>query len=63
MNAGWTRRAGSDAFPLLPALVFTIILTQIPFVATIIISFMNWEAKYPTEIAFGTLDNYVAGLH
>jgi sorbitol/mannitol transport system permease protein len=51
---GWVRR-----FPLLPALVFTIILTQIPFVATIIISFMNWEAQNPNEIAFGTLNNYV----
>jgi sorbitol/mannitol transport system permease protein len=50
---GWIRR-----FPLLPALVFTIILTQIPFVATIIISFMNWEANYPNEIFFGTLNNY-----
>ena len=50
---GWIRRV-----PLLPALVFTIILTQIPFVATIIISFMNWEANYPNEIAFGTLNNY-----
>src|SRR5215207_10953554 len=53
-KGGWVRR-----FPLLPALVFTIILTQIPFVATIIISFMSWEAQNPTEIAFGTLDNYV----
>src|SRR5215207_3971073 len=53
-KGGWIRR-----FPLLPALVFTIILTQIPFVATIIISFMSWEAQNPTEIAFGTLDNYV----
>jgi polyol transport system permease protein len=51
---GWSRR-----FPLLPALVFIIILTQIPFVATLIISFMNWNANYPTEIAFGTLNNYV----
>jgi sorbitol/mannitol transport system permease protein len=51
---GWVRR-----FPLLPALVFTIILTQIPFLATLIISFMNWEANYPNEIAFGTLSNYV----
>ena len=34
---GWVRR-----FPLLPALDFTIILTQIPFLATLIISFMNW---------------------
>jgi sorbitol/mannitol transport system permease protein len=50
---GWVRR-----FPLLPALVFTIILTQIPFIATIIISFMNWQANYPNEIFFGTLKNY-----
>jgi len=51
---GWTRR-----FPLLPALVFIIILTQIPFIATLIISFMNWQANYPNEIFFGTLNNYV----
>jgi sorbitol/mannitol transport system permease protein len=50
---GWVRR-----FPLLPALVFTIILTQIPFLATVIISFMNWQANYPNEIFFGTLNNY-----
>jgi len=50
---GWTRR-----FPLLPALVFIIILTQIPFLATLIISFMNWQANYPNEIFFGTLNNY-----
>jgi sorbitol/mannitol transport system permease protein len=50
---GWSRRV-----PLLPALVFTIILTQIPFVATLIISFMNWQANYPNDIAFGTLNNY-----
>ena len=51
---GWIRRV-----PLLPALVFTIILTQIPFIATLIISFMNWQANYPNEIFFGTLNNYV----
>jgi sorbitol/mannitol transport system permease protein len=51
---GWIRR-----IPLLPALVFTIILTQIPFIATLIISFMNWQANYPNEIFFGTLNNYV----
>jgi len=50
---GWIRRV-----PLLPALVFTIILTQIPFIATLIISFMNWQANYPNEIFFGTLNNY-----
>src|SRR4029453_1699342 len=51
---GWSRR-----FPLLPALVFIIILTQIPFIATLIISFMNWQANYPKQIFFGTLNNYV----
>src|SRR6188472_2493787 len=51
---GWSRR-----LPLLPALVFIIILTQIPFLATLIISFMNWNANYPTEIFFGTLNNYL----
>src|SRR5215218_10007901 len=50
---GWVRRV-----PLLPALVFIIILTQIPFLATLIISFMNWQANYPNEIFFGTLNNY-----
>jgi sorbitol/mannitol transport system permease protein len=49
---GWVRR-----IPLLPALVFIIILTQIPFLATLIISFMNWQANYPNEIFFGTLYN------
>ncbi len=36
----WVRRA-----PLLPALIFMIIVTQLPFVATLVISFMNWSAQ------------------
>ena len=36
----WVRRA-----PLLPALVFMILVTQLPFVATLVISFMNWSAQ------------------
>ncbi|MBE7189876.1 carbohydrate ABC transporter permease [Jatrophihabitans endophyticus] len=36
----WIRRA-----PLLPALVFLILVTQLPFVATLVISFMNWSAQ------------------
>ena len=35
----WVRRA-----PLLPALVFMIIVTQLPFVATLIMSFISWSA-------------------
>ena len=50
---GWARRA-----PLLPALIFVIVVTQLPFLATLIISFMNWNANYPDDIAFGTLHNF-----
>ena len=49
----WARRA-----PLLPALIFTIIVTQLPFVATLVISFMNWNAYYPDERGFAGLDNF-----
>jgi sorbitol/mannitol transport system permease protein len=50
----WARRA-----PLLPALIFMIVVTQLPFVVTLIISFMNWNAYYPEEIGFAGLRNYV----
>jgi sorbitol/mannitol transport system permease protein len=49
----WARRV-----PLLPALIFTIILTQIPFLTTVVISFMNWNAYYPDERGFAGLDNF-----
>ena len=49
----WARRA-----PLLPALIFMIIITQLPFLVTLGISFMNWNAYYPDEIGFNGLDNY-----
>ncbi len=49
----WARRG-----PLLPALIFTIIVTQIPFVITLIISFMDWNAYYPDERGFAGLSNY-----
>lgn len=52
-TSDWARRA-----PLLPALIFTIIVTQIPFVITLIISFMDWNAYYPDERAFAGLANY-----
>jgi sorbitol/mannitol transport system permease protein len=53
-SADWARRA-----PLLPALIFTIIVTQLPFLVTLVISFMNWNAYYPDEIGFTGVDNYV----
>ena len=51
----WARRA-----PLLPALIFVIAVTQVPFVITIVVSFVNWNSLYPNDIAFGGFDNYVA---
>jgi sorbitol/mannitol transport system permease protein len=54
----WARRA-----PLLPALVFLIVVTQLPFVATVVISFVNWNALYPDERHFTGLSNYGAVLN
>ena len=53
--AEWARRA-----PLLPALVFTIIITQLPFVVTLIISFLRWNALDPSNQGFAGLGNYIA---
>ncbi|MFC8502446.1 carbohydrate ABC transporter permease [Pedococcus sp. NPDC057267] len=52
-SGAWARRA-----PLLPALVFTIVMTQVPFLATLVISFMNWNAYYPDERGFAGFDNF-----
>src|SRR5688500_10650412 len=49
----WARRA-----PLLPALIFLIIVTQLPFVITLVISFMDWNAYYPDERGFAGFDNF-----
>src|SRR5882724_1931102 len=51
--SAWARRA-----PLLPALVFMIVVTQLPFVATLVISFMNWNAYYPDEVGFAGFANF-----
>ena len=52
-TGSWARRA-----PLLPALIFMIIVTQLPFVATLVISFMNWNAYYPDERGFAGIANF-----
>lgn len=49
----WLRR-----IPLLPALIFTIIVTQIPFVIALWISFQDWAFLTPAPIEFVGLDNY-----
>ncbi len=53
----WARRA-----PLLPALIFMIVVTQLPFVGTLAISFMHWNALDPGNIGFGGLANYKTAL-
>jgi sorbitol/mannitol transport system permease protein len=52
--AAWARRA-----PLLPALVFLVIVTQLPFVGTLVISLLRWNALDPTDKGFVGLENYV----
>ncbi|MBP2472060.1 sorbitol/mannitol transport system permease protein [Crossiella equi] len=53
--ARWVRRA-----PLLPALIFTIAVTQLPFIATLVISFLQWNSLAPENRGFAGIDNYSA---
>ncbi|MCX4751299.1 sugar ABC transporter permease [Kitasatospora sp. NBC_01287] len=56
-RGAWSRRA-----PLLPALIFMIVVTQLPFVGTVVISFMRWNALDPGDRGFGGLTNYTAAF-
>jgi sorbitol/mannitol transport system permease protein len=49
----WTRRA-----PLLPALVFTIVITQIPFLLTIFYSLQSWNLVRPGSQRWVWFENY-----
>jgi sorbitol/mannitol transport system permease protein len=51
---GWARRG-----PLLPALVFTIIVTQLPFLVTLYYSLESWSLVRPGSQHFVGLTNYV----
>ncbi|MFH8497290.1 carbohydrate ABC transporter permease [Streptomyces coeruleorubidus] len=51
--AKWKRR-----IPLLPALIFTLVVTQLPFVATLIISTFQWNILKPGERHFVGLSNF-----
>lgn len=51
---GWRRRG-----PLLPALAFTVIVTQLPFLVTIWYSLRNWNLLRPDANKFTGLQNYV----
>ena len=50
---GWRRR-----MPLLPALIFTLVVTQIPFLFTIWYSLQNWNLLRPEGNQFVGLSNY-----
>lgn len=51
---GWSRRA-----PLLPAFIFVFLLTQVPFLITLVISVLNWKATRPDLFGFAGLANFV----
>ncbi|MET7438624.1 MULTISPECIES: sugar ABC transporter permease [unclassified Streptomyces] len=51
-------RAWATRAPLLPALIFMIAVTQLPFVATLVISFFDWNSLYPKARHFTGLANY-----
>jgi sorbitol/mannitol transport system permease protein len=53
----WVRRA-----PLLPALVFALIVTQVPFLFTLYFSTQGWNALRPGSRHFVGLDNYATVL-
>ncbi len=55
----WARRG-----PLLPALIFMIVITQVPFLVTLAISTLNWNVLQPGTKSFLGLGNYdsFAGL-
>src|SRR3954462_10785114 len=44
--------------PLLPALIFTIIITQLPFIVTLVYSFFSWNLLRPGSRHFAWLQNY-----
>ena len=61
-SSGVLRRSGDMArrAPLLPALIFLILVTQLPFIGTLIIAFMDWNGFYPDRIGFAGVDNFVS---
>jgi sorbitol/mannitol transport system permease protein len=54
-KSAWANRA-----LILPAIVFLIILTQIPFLVTIGFSAWKWNLLYPNQVGFTGFDNYIS---
>ncbi|MTE21886.1 ABC transporter permease subunit [Streptomyces sp. TRM43335] len=55
---GGRLRAWAGRAPLMPALVFLVVVTQLPFAATLVISFFDWYALDPAAREFTGLANY-----
>ena len=55
-RARWLRR-----LPLLPALLFTIVVTQVPFLFSFWYSLTDWKIVPPTPREFTGLDNFTSG--
>jgi sorbitol/mannitol transport system permease protein len=55
----WSRRSWSRRAPLLPALVFAVIVTQLPFLLTVWYSLQSWNLVRPGSQHFVGLSNYV----
>ena len=52
----WRRR-----LPLLPALLFTILVTQVPFIFNIVFSLLDWKIVPPRGPDFVGLENFLEG--
>ncbi len=53
----WFRR-----LPLLPALIFTVVVTQIPFIFSVYYSLTEWKIVPPSPRTFIGFDNYVSAF-
>ena len=45
-----------------PAVIFLIVMTQVPFLVTIVFSTIKWNLLYPNDRGFTGFDNYVTAL-
>ncbi|WP_408641817.1 carbohydrate ABC transporter permease [Saccharopolyspora oryzae] len=55
----WSREAWLRRAPLMPALLFTVLVTQIPFLLTVFYSFQSWNLVRPGSRHFVGLRNYI----
>lgn len=58
-SAGSKSKSRTARALVFPALFVSLVLTQIPFLVTIYVSFLNWNQLRPDDIGFAGLANYV----